>query len=963
MKTRKKNSFKALAGITILTSLLILLLTATACEGPFNLSTVLGLEMGVLELTPTNVAIANSDTQTFTVSGGTEPYTWKVYSGPGTMSGGTTASETYDPGGVTGLATIRVTDSDGFFGSATVTINNTNPLLLFTGTQKLYPGETTQLYATGGYGSYTYSIVTDSSGATLDINTGAYIAGVTPGNDVLRVTDDSAATQDVTIEVIDPAANIPDIDYIVNTVTALPSSAQVGTAFTADFTHKNIGTVSGANTVEWTAFISTTNDMSGIVSLVDSGTVAALDAGSVLAAPQIINGSWPSTPGTYYIVVHLSTDIDVSTNNNIGASAAVTVDVPDVDYGPGSSSIIPPGGPIVIGSLSSELFRIENFGSDDGTQTIDWTAWLSIDATPGNTGDINVDSGTTGPFNAVTESGDISVDIDWTIPPADYNLIITWSASDDILSTNNSLTSTAKYIVRYADIDYETNTSPAGGGNPIINSSINDFFVIENTGSEDGTQGVNWAAWLSSDGILNTGDTQIDSGTIGPLASGSTSGAILISGNWPDTQGNSFIIVTWAASDDNDSSNDSALSAAAANVRLPINDYSITNVPPPDVVPAYIAGDAVTGSFTVQNLGGDDDTSEGFSWAVYASSDTNFSIDDALIETRSDGAAQQAMDAPLVVNYSGLWPDIGGDYYIIVVIESTYDPVTANNENFDAVGTSVVNLTDYEISGVNYHPLGIPGAALNTAPTPWSNPVYIPYDFTITEIGGRDGNKKVDYTVYASTDTLLDASDYEIKKTFIQANDIIIGGGTITEPFDDANPWPAFPTEYYIIININAADDVNAANDIYVVGPVEVAAFGTDSDGNDSNGPFSAPELPPNTMELTPALPTGVLRIDEHIRVDGVMESNNGYDTYRFQVGPVMTVVYLKLTWPAGGDAADMYLWDETNSNVQMIETTAGIEGPVTVSGIVPGEYIYIGVKCLPGGAGTNYTLRIRGQP
>ncbi len=960
MKTRKKKSLKDLAGFTILISLLILLFTATACEGPFNLSTVLGLEMGVLDLTPTNVSIASSDTQIFTVSGGTGPFVWSIYSGPGSMSAGTTASETFDPGGLTGLTKIKVTDSEGFFGTATVTINNIDPLLLFTGTQKLYPEESTQLYATGGYGNYTYSIVTNSSGVNLNTSTGAYIAGATPGLDVLRVTDELSATQDVTIEVINPATNIPDINYIVNNINTLPASAQVGAAFTAELKHENIGNIGGGNVVQWTAFISTTNNMNGIISLVDSGTVPALSAHSVLTVPQVISGIWPSTPGTYYIVVHLSADIDVNTLNNFGASGAVTVDVPDVDYRPGS--VIPLGGPIVVGSLSSELFSIENFGSDNGTQIINWTAWLSTDATPGNTGDINVDSGTAGPFNTGVESGNISVDINWNIPPADYNLIITWFASDDILSANDSLTSTAKYIVRYADIDYEANTSPAGGGSPIINSSIADFFVIENTGSEDGTQPVNWAVWLSTDGILNIGDTQIDSGTIGPLASGFTSGAILINGSWSDTPGNSYIIVTWTASDDNDSNNDSDVSAAA-NVRLPIYDYSIINVPPPDIVPTYIAGDAVTGSFTVQNLGGDDDATEGFSWAVYASSDTSFSIDDALIESRSDGAAQLAMDTPLVVNYNGFWPDIGGDYYIIVVIESTFDPVTANNENFDAVGTSVVNLTDYEITGVNYHPLGIPGGALNTAPTPWSNPVYIPYDFTITEIGGRDGNKKVDYTVYASTDTLLDGSDYEIKKTFIQANDIVIGGGTITEPFDDANPWPAFPTAYYIIITINAADDVNAANDRYVVGPVEVAAYGTDSDGNDSSGPFAAPELPPNTMELTPALPTGVLHIDEHIRVDGVMEINNGYDTYRFKAGPVMTTVYLELTWLSGGDAANMYLWDETNSFVDMEDTIADSEGPYTVSPIVPGEYIYIGVKCLAGNAGTDYTLRIRGRP
>ncbi|MCK5248942.1 MAG: hypothetical protein KAJ98_03200, partial [Spirochaetaceae bacterium] len=114
----QKYSSKSLATTAIPVLLLIFLLTASACQGPFNLTTVLGLEMGVLNLSPANTTIASSGTQIFTVSGGIGPYTWDVYSGPGTMSGGTTASETYDPGGLTGLATIRVTDSEGYFGTA-----------------------------------------------------------------------------------------------------------------------------------------------------------------------------------------------------------------------------------------------------------------------------------------------------------------------------------------------------------------------------------------------------------------------------------------------------------------------------------------------------------------------------------------------------------------------------------------------------------------------------------------------------------------------------------------------------------------------------------------------------------------------------------------------------------------------------------------------------------------------------
>ncbi len=1086
--TTKKNSSISLAKAALPVLFLILLLTATACQNPFNLTTVLGLEMGVLTLSPANTTIASSGTQILTVSGGTGPYTWIVYSGPGTISVGGTATETYDPGGLTGLATIKVTDSEGYFGTAAVTIKNIDPLILLTGTQKLYPGGSTQLYASGGDGSYTYSVDTDSSGVTLNAGTGAYTAGATPGIDILMVTDGLSATKTVSIEVIDPAASIPDIDYRVNTMNAsLPG--QIGAAITADFTHQNIGTVGGGNNVQWNAYVSTTPNMNGIISLADSGTVSALNAGTISAAPQAIGGSWPSNPGTYYIVVHLSAVADVNTANNAGASGAVamtvdyhltitpggasvmtgdvmsvdyelsnsgnvsgtatvnwaaylssdtnygagdsridsgsfgalagsdsdpqtitvnsiwpavggtyyiilewlsaddtaspeygasgvyTVDVPDVDYGPGSSLTIPPGGSIVVGTIGNEIFRIENFGTDNGTQMIDWNAWLSIDAIPGNAGDIHVDSNTTGPLNTGVESGDLTVNIDWDIAPEDYNLIITWNAADDVNPANDSMTSTTLYLVRYPDVDYETSVTPAGGGSLLTGDAISETFEIINSGTEDGAQNVDWSAWVSLDMTLNAGDIQVDSGSIGSLNSGISSGVLPIIGNWPDIPGNYYLIVTWTAIDDNDPLNDSMVSDSVSAVSFPVNDYSITSVPAPGGTTT--AGDTVSGTFSVQNLGPDDDTSEGFSWTAYASSDTGFNTGDAQIDSGAE-PFQAAMDTPLVVNYNGMWPDIGGDYHIVVIIDSTHDPDPLNNENYDTLGpTEVVNMTDYEISLVNYHPLGEPGTPLAAAPLPPAHPAYIPYEFTLNEIGGKNCNRKVDYTVYASIDTILDGGDTVLKSTFILANDIVLGGGTITEPFDDGNPWPGFPTEYYIIVTINAADDVNAANDIYVAGPVQVAVQVPDSEPNDGFGPYTAPSnlpAPTDFTDLNPFLSiagTGELRPNEIVRIDGIMEAYNVWDTVGFVAGPGMTTIQLEATWATGFDDVDIYLWDQNGHEIPewlTADTADDIEN-LTVINITPGETIYIGVwfymdNNRGSATGTEtYTLTLTGLP
>ena len=102
---------------------------------------------------------------------------------------------------------------------------------------------------------------------------------------------------------------------------------------------------------------------------VHSGTVPALTAVTTSAVPQVINGFWPSDPGTYYIVVHLSADIDVNTSNNLGTSNACIVDVPDVDY---EEQTAPTGsGTVLIGDAIDQSFQIWNSGPDDGPLALD----------------------------------------------------------------------------------------------------------------------------------------------------------------------------------------------------------------------------------------------------------------------------------------------------------------------------------------------------------------------------------------------------------------------------------------------------------------------------------------------------------------------------------------------------------------------------------------------------------------
>lgn len=50
-------------------------------------------------------------------------------------------------------------------------------------------GDDIQFTALGGYGTYTWTLFTNVSGATINSSSGLYTAGATPGTDVVRVTD------------------------------------------------------------------------------------------------------------------------------------------------------------------------------------------------------------------------------------------------------------------------------------------------------------------------------------------------------------------------------------------------------------------------------------------------------------------------------------------------------------------------------------------------------------------------------------------------------------------------------------------------------------------------------------------------------------------------------------------------------------------------------------------------------
>jgi len=148
----------------------------------------------VIAISPVAVTLAVSNLQTFTVSGGTAPYIFSIFSGSGSIL---STSGNYTAPGASGSAVVRVTDSLGAFSDSVVTIN---PALQISPTsQSLSIGATHTFSATGGVPPLTYSKV--SGVGSINATTGLYTAPGSAGSATVRVTDSLGNTSNATVSI------------------------------------------------------------------------------------------------------------------------------------------------------------------------------------------------------------------------------------------------------------------------------------------------------------------------------------------------------------------------------------------------------------------------------------------------------------------------------------------------------------------------------------------------------------------------------------------------------------------------------------------------------------------------------------------------------------------------------------------------------------------------------------------
>ena len=635
----------------------------------------------------------------------------------------------------------------------------------------------------GGLNANTTSAPINFSGSWPSLPGPWYLlAAVVSADDINNLNNVSVPTL-VTTTGVAPA----NVDYVVSSVTN-GGGATTGKAISGSFIYTNNGTSAGAQSVYWTAYVSADTTLQlGTDPVIDSGTIAPLGA-TTSSAPVPFTGTWPAAPGTWHLIVSISSSDDLVPTNNVTSSGAVAVTPPNVDYT--VLSVMNTGSPFAGDPLSGN-FTYRNAGLQDGSQSVVWTAYLSTDAILQVGTDAVIDSGVVPALTAGTASLPISFHGTWPSPSANWFIIVALTVAEDVNPGNNVIPNS--FVTLQPPVDYTvnlvSNIGPTTAGGPLAGT-----MTLANIGGHAGTQFVPWRAYVSTSPTLLIGTPVLVGSGFLPspgLAAGANSGPIPIIGTWPSssTTQSYYIIVEVGAGDDLNAGNNDGISALVA-VTAPNIDYMVIVV---NNTGGTSAGGPIAGNFTLHNNGVANGVST-INWAVHVSADPILQVTDPIIATGSSGPLLGGANLTGIA-FAGTWPVTAGTWYLIVEANAADDTNPLNNwtASLPVVVTSLA--PNYVITGV---PL----------PTGTQTGLAVSGNFTVQNTGTAAGVTTVNWEVYAS----LGNNTYNAGDTLIAAGSFGPLGISGTSSPGYAGTWPATPGTYYIIVRVSTADDAAIAD-------------------------------------------------------------------------------------------------------------------------------------------------------
>ena len=710
-----------------------------------------------------------------------------------------------------------------------------------------------------------------------------YLLATVAASDDILPTNNTSASSAVTTTGAAPG----NVDYTVATV-ANAGGAVAGDPLSGNFTVHNGGTDPGAQPVYWTAYLSSNATLElGTDPVIDSGVQAALGAGGTSGTISF-NGTWPSVPGTWHLIVALSASDDAAPGNNVTASGLVTTTAPSVDYV--VWTIVSTGGTTAGGPLGGTL-TIRNTGSHSGSQVVPWAVYLSTD------GALNIGTDQLFATGSITAQGlaagavSSPINFSGTWPASNvahtYYLIGTVGAGDDVNPGNDTAPS-GSVTVNPPNIDYHVSVVSNAGGTTSSGPAAGNF-NIHNNGAAPGASSITWTAYISSNATYEITDQVIATGITGPLGAGGDSGSIGFAGTWPAGIATWYLVVRISAADDINTANDVTASAPFA-VTPPAPIYTITAVPLPAGSTVNVP---VSGSFTIQNSGGAG--SQPVNWQVYASlGNSVYDGGDILLQSGSSGPlGPGGTTSP---PYAGTWPSTPGTWFIVVRASC-------------ADAGAIVDAASAGVSVVAPPPPNYT-VAQNLGEIPWTGVVGTPMDatsfcaFRVYNNSANPGLANVNWYVYLSTDQVLDGGD-----TLVQQGTIGPVAAHTIAPVSFTGTWPAAPGKvYWLIFKVHATDDSFPADDVVTAAhPSAIGDFRYQEGGenNDDTGGY------PTFFSATAA----TLGPNKILVIEGTMDGYLGYDTYQFATSGARSL-NVQALWATGSNDLDLMLWDAGRLNI-----------------------------------------------
>lgn len=933
-----------------------------------------------LSIAPTSVELSPGASLGFSASGGESPYRFSVIEADSGSPSIDPESGLYIAGSTSGTDTVAVTDDEGTSVSATITIldvtdrdvdyaldavSNDGATLAggvldasfsftnnggddgalsvfwtaYVSTDDTLEVGTDQVIDSGSQAA----LASGGSSGSISV-TGTWLT--TPGGYyiiiLLSADEDGAPADNVgASSMVTTTGGAPDdVDYIVTTVGSTGDTV-AGRALAGQFEYQNSGTQAGATEVVWRAYVSDDDTLDVGDLLVDSGDEVGLAAGATSAAIPFA-GVWPATPGAYRLIVDVSAADDIDPGNDVGLTPAdITVTEPDINYV--VNNVTNTNSPALGGSTVSETFQPQNAGTDDGAQTLFWTAFISDDATLDG-GDTLIDAGSRSAIGAGTTAPAIPIDSGtWPVVAASTSfwLFVSLSASDEPggATGNNELAAT--YTVDPPDVDYSVTTVTNAGTPAEVGSTITETFQIHNNGGDPGSKVIDWTAYRSADLVLDGGDTAVDSGTHGALGGGATSPPIAIGGNWGPEAGSYYLLVEVDADDDGGGSNNVG-GSGAFQINAPAGQIDY-------IVPAvtHNFGTVSTNSpidetFTLRNAGGADGT-QIVNYEARVSVDEILDGGDAIVATGTTPllvAGGERVNIPI----EGSWPGTPGTFYLFVEVSTgDAEASTTNNTNYSGVFT-VNDPPDYRVVSVAASVVSAGGNVGESLSSAGGGP----QTFQINNQSASPGAQTIAWSVYISDDASLDGADPLLDG----GTHPPLGGGASSGAIIFDGPLPGSYGYYYAIIQLTAGDDSDPSDNTYTSN--SIAVWQTANVENDSDDDEYLSDAEDYAIKLNSG---------DSVTIDGLMDDTSGYwDTFAVWSGNGVGNLELSVTWTSGVDDLDLYFRDE--DGVALTDSVTGDTdseppSPPMVIPVAPQTLYYVDLLRVFNGTGDRYLITI----